>query len=41
VVGSDGRLVGFAGGLAAKRRLLKAEGVKIVGTKVDLAGHRA
>jgi methylated-DNA-[protein]-cysteine S-methyltransferase len=40
VVGSDGRLVGFAGGLPAKRKLLESEGVKILGEKVDLAGHR-
>jgi methylated-DNA-[protein]-cysteine S-methyltransferase len=41
VVGSDGRLVGFAGGLDAKERLLKEEGVSIVGDRVDLVRHRA
>ncbi|MGD1278249.1 MAG: MGMT family protein [Tepidisphaeraceae bacterium] len=41
VVGSDGRLVGYAGGLAAKRRLLRAEGVAIAGWKVDLRRFRA
>ena len=41
VVGSNGRLVGFAGGLSAKRRLLEAEGVKVNGDRVDLAGYRA
>jgi methylated-DNA-[protein]-cysteine S-methyltransferase len=40
VVGSDGRLVGFAGGLPAKKRLLQNEGVKLNGDRVDLAGHR-
>jgi methylated-DNA-[protein]-cysteine S-methyltransferase len=39
VVGSDGRLTGFAHGLAAKRRLLEKEGVKIKGSKVDLSRH--
>ena len=41
VVGSDGRLVGFAGGLPAKRRLLQEEGIRMKGDKVDLTGHRA
>jgi O-6-methylguanine DNA methyltransferase len=41
VVGSDGRLVGYAGGLPAKQRMLKAEGVSIVRDRVDLARHRA
>ena len=36
VVGSDGSLIGFAGGLAKKRRLLREEGVPFAGTKVDL-----
>jgi O-6-methylguanine DNA methyltransferase len=37
VVGSDGRLTGFAGGLPAKRRLLENEGVRMVGAnRVDL-----
>jgi methylated-DNA-[protein]-cysteine S-methyltransferase len=34
VVGSDGSLTGFAGGLAKKQRLLEAEGVPCVGGKV-------
>ena len=37
VVGSDGKLTGYAGGLAKKRRLLLEEGVKFAGEKVDLA----
>lgn len=37
VVGSDGRLTGFAGGLDKKRRLLLDEGVRIVGDRVDLS----
>jgi methylated-DNA-[protein]-cysteine S-methyltransferase len=41
VVGSDGRLVGFAGGLDAKERMLKEEGVAIVKDRVDLTRHRA
>ncbi len=40
VVGSDGRLTGFAGGLDAKRRLLTAEGLTLTGDRVDLARHR-
>ncbi len=36
VVGSDGSLTGFAGGLAKKKRLLQAEGVAFVNGKVDL-----
>jgi O-6-methylguanine DNA methyltransferase len=41
VVGSDGNLVGFAGGIPAKRRLLESEGVRLIGEKVDLPNHRA
>jgi O-6-methylguanine DNA methyltransferase len=37
VVGSDGRLTGYAKGLAAKRRLLEAEGVRFIGQRVDLS----
>ena len=37
VVGKDGRLTGFAGGLAKKRRLLAAEGVPMRGERVELA----
>ncbi|MFP4144728.1 MAG: MGMT family protein [Phycisphaeraceae bacterium] len=36
VVGSDGRLTGFAGGLAKKRELLAAEGVRCAGDRVNL-----
>ncbi len=36
VVGSDGRLTGFAGGLAQKRRMLQSEGVPFVAGRVDL-----
>jgi methylated-DNA-[protein]-cysteine S-methyltransferase len=35
VVGSDGSLTGFAGGLEKKRKLLIAEGVTIINGKVD------
>ncbi len=41
VVGTDGRLIGYAGGLAAKRRLLEQEGVKVTGDRVDLAASRS
>lgn len=37
VVGSDGSLTGYAGGLAKKRRMLQEEGVRLIGDKVDLA----
>lgn len=37
VVGSEGKLTGYAGGLAKKRRMLIAEGVKVVGDRVDLS----
>ncbi|MGD0460957.1 MAG: MGMT family protein [Tepidisphaeraceae bacterium] len=40
VVGSDGRLTGYAGGLAAKRRLLESEGVRFAGSRVDLSRSR-
>src|SRR5436305_3412015 len=36
VVGSDGSLTGFAGGLEKKRSLLKSEGIPFAGSKVDL-----
>ena len=36
VVGSDGSLTGFAGGLDKKKRLLQAEGVRFANGKVDL-----
>jgi methylated-DNA-[protein]-cysteine S-methyltransferase len=40
VVGSDGRLTGFAGGLPAKRRMLEEEGIGFAGSRVDLPRHR-
>jgi methylated-DNA-[protein]-cysteine S-methyltransferase len=40
VVGSDGKLTGYAGGLAAKRRMLEEEGVRVVSDRVDLAAYR-
>lgn len=39
VVGSDGRLVGYSGGLAKKQRMLEAEGVRFNGHRVDLSHH--
>ena len=39
VVGADGSLTGFAGGLEKKAKLLEAEGVAVVRGKVDLAEH--
>jgi methylated-DNA-[protein]-cysteine S-methyltransferase len=36
VVGSNGALTGFAGGLPKKRKLLEAEGVQFLGQRVDL-----
>lgn len=40
VVGSDGKLTGFAGGLAKKQRMLTEEGVAIRGNRVDLRQHQ-
>ena len=41
VVGSDGKLTGFAGGLPKKEQLLTAEGVRVTGGRADLAArHR-
>jgi len=37
VVGSDGQLTGFAGGLEKKRKLLLEEGVRFRGRRVDLS----
>jgi O-6-methylguanine DNA methyltransferase len=37
VVGSDGSLTGFAGGLEKKRRMLEDEGVRLIDRRVDLA----
>jgi methylated-DNA-[protein]-cysteine S-methyltransferase len=41
VVGSDGRLTGFAEGLPAKQRLLAAEGVDVHKGRVDLTRYVA
>jgi methylated-DNA-[protein]-cysteine S-methyltransferase len=42
VVGSNGALTGFAGGIPAKRRLLEEEGVRFARTdRVDLAQRHA
>lgn len=38
VVGSDGSLTGYAGGLAAKQKLLELEGVDITGLSVPKKG---
>ncbi|MDP9174780.1 MAG: MGMT family protein [Planctomycetota bacterium] len=40
VVGSDGSLTGFAGGLPKKKQMLSDEGISFVGSKVDLRRHR-
>jgi methylated-DNA-[protein]-cysteine S-methyltransferase len=40
VVGSDGSLTGFAGGLTLKRQMLSREGVKCADGRVDLARVR-
>ena len=40
VVGADGSLTGFAGGLAKKRRMLQAEGITMRQGRVDLQRHR-
>lgn len=42
VVGSDGKLVGFAHGLAKKKKLLVEEGIPFIGDKIDLdrCGYR-
>lgn len=37
VVGSNGALTGFAGGLKQKRQMLEEEGVPMKGSRVDLA----
>jgi methylated-DNA-[protein]-cysteine S-methyltransferase len=36
VIGSDGSLTGFAGGIEKKRALLQREGIPFAGDKVDL-----
>ncbi len=40
VVGSDGKLTGFAGGLPKKQRLLQSEGVAVSAGRVDLSTCR-
>jgi methylated-DNA-[protein]-cysteine S-methyltransferase len=40
VVGSDGKLTGYAGGLSKKRRLLESEGIAFAGSRVDLSRCR-
>ncbi len=40
VVGSDGKLTGYAGGLPKKRQLLESEGVHFAGPRVDLSRSR-
>lgn len=37
VVGSNGALTGFAGGIEKKKQLLAGEGVKIINGKADLS----
>lgn len=39
VVGADGKLTGFAGGLSKKRLMLEAEGVAVERDRVDVSGH--
>lgn len=39
VVGSDGRLTGFASGVGRKRQMLAAEGVKVQHNRIDLARY--
>ncbi len=39
VVGSNGALTGFAGGLPKKRALLTGEGIKLIGDKVQLSKY--
>ena len=41
VVGSDGKLTGFAQGLAKKHQMLESEGVEFRGTRVNLQKCRA
>ena len=40
VVGSNGELTGYAGGLEKKRRMLRAEGVPVSHGRVDLNKYR-
>lgn len=39
VVGKDGALAGFAGGLRKKKRMLSDEGVTFVDGKIDMKRH--
>jgi methylated-DNA-[protein]-cysteine S-methyltransferase len=39
VVGSNGKLTGYAGGLPRKKKMLTAEGVSMKGDRVDLSSH--
>ncbi len=39
VVGSDGRLTGYAGGLPKKAKMLREEGVRVEGERVELKEH--
>ncbi len=41
VVGANGKLTGFAQGLAKKQQMLQDEGVQVVDGRVDLASYRA
>lgn len=36
IVGSDGNLVGYAGGLSVKKKLLKHEGAQLISTQAEL-----
>src|SRR5579862_7358135 len=40
VVGADGKLTGFAGGLVKKKKLLLSEGITFSGEKVNMRRHR-
>jgi len=40
VVGSNGALTGYAGGLSKKKKLLESEGVAVVDGRVDLKTYR-
>ncbi|MEX2216437.1 MAG: MGMT family protein [Phycisphaeraceae bacterium] len=39
VVGSDGKLTGFAGGLRKKAAMLREEGIEVRGDKVNVQAH--
>ena len=40
IVGANGSLTGYAGGLEVKRRLLELEGARLPGEQGEQAGHR-